>query len=270
MIKVSGAPFEISSLMRDYPAGSLERGLLYAMSEGKDEHKYNSVDALKFDLHLRGEVVKAAIGLYDSDFSFAVFSKSRCNHAYWNRTENGGFLLKDGASPSNAIRDIYTNGSKYATECATAIIIVYSKALLEVFGETLFNQQFPKIYLKDWSSEPIISDLVVERNITDHLYGDGSYFANPDHDPKAPEWQGENVIVLPNGLFYGHGIGIQTADKIIHELNRKRKEGSTHPAYLNSTVNHLDPNKLYDIYTRPVKKSPLIWKPFPPARRVRS
>ncbi len=57
----------------------------------------------------------------------------------------------------------------------------------------------------------------------DYLPGDCVYLKNPDHDLATPEWQGENAILLGNNLFYGHGIGITTAQGIIDELNSNRK-----------------------------------------------
>ena len=174
-------------------------------------------------------------------------------------------MLKDGADPSRAINDIFVNGKKYATECATAIIIVYCKAFLEVFGKTLFNQQFPRIYLKDWISEPVMKDLIIERNVSEHLYGDGCYFKNPEYNPATSEWQGENVIALPKGMFYGHGIGIESANKIIHELNNRRKAGATISAFLENTVNRAYISRLFGIYSRPDRgAASLVWKPFPP------
>ena len=58
---------------------------------------------------------------------FATFRKSKCNLDFWNRTDEGGFVLKDGVKASEAIHDIFANSPKYATECATAMMIVYIK-----------------------------------------------------------------------------------------------------------------------------------------------
>ena len=66
----------------------------------------------------------------------------------------------------------------------------------------------------------------------DYLPGDCRYFNNPDVDPLTPEWQGQNAIDLSGGMYYGHGIGIKTADKIIEILNHNRIQDSTTSAYL--------------------------------------
>ena len=68
--------------------------------------------------------MNAAHALNKSGMGFDVFHKSKCNEDYWFRTDNGGFRLKSGIKGSDAINDIYQNGRKYKTECATAMVIV--------------------------------------------------------------------------------------------------------------------------------------------------
>ena len=77
--------------------------------------------------------------------------------------------------------------------------------------------------------------------------GDRRYFDNPDVDPVTPEWQGENVIVLDNSLYYGHGIGIEDANDIIKSLNSNREHGSTQSAFLMDSASRPNFKKLYDI-----------------------
>ncbi|MEF3309356.1 hypothetical protein PV433_10630 [Paenibacillus sp. GYB004] len=47
--------------------------------------------------------------------------QQRANREYWERMSNGGFLLRRGVYPSEAILDIISNGRAYAFECATAM-----------------------------------------------------------------------------------------------------------------------------------------------------
>ena len=69
-----------------------------------------------------------------SNVQFAVFATSRGNPHYWNMTSVGGFRLWPGVKPSDAIQDIYTNSSWYAFECATAMIVIYYHAVLNLIG----------------------------------------------------------------------------------------------------------------------------------------
>ena len=265
MVIVSGQPLDISTLDQEYPEKSFEKLLLSELSESTEKYLYSSLDQLKFELQLRKEIVNAAKALSNSKFSFAVFHKSECNPEFWERTFNGGFKLKKDVKPSDAINDIFTNGDQYATECATAMIIVYYKALLTIFQEELFNKEFSDIYLMNWHSiDPLLRDVGIPKKVTDILPGDRGYFSNPDVNPKTPEWQGENVIVLPDDRYYGHGIGITTADKIINALNDNRKKDATESAQFLDTVSRPNFKKIFDVYhSASAQTAFLDWEGYP-------
>lgn len=273
MIIVSGRPFDFSELAAEYAQGSIEAELLTKLSKSEENYRYNSLDQLKFELKLRKATADAASALNNGRFAFAVFHKSKCNEAYWNRMENGGFRLKPGESPSAAINDIFTNGGKYATECATAMIIVYYKALIIVFGTRVFDKLFTDIVLMNWHSlDPLIKEVGMPVKVDEKLIGDRAYIKNPDVDPKTPEWQGENVIVLPGGLYYGHGIGITNAERIIRALNSNRKPGAKVSAYMLDAVSRPDYKKLHEAYRRNMPEQPAetarAWRaPYQDARR---
>jgi protein-glutamine gamma-glutamyltransferase len=265
MIAVSGNSFDISGLVNEYGENSVEKQLLDKMSASNEKYSYDSLEQLKFELTLRKNIVGAAVGLDRSGLSFSTFKHSVCNPVYWKRTPNGGFLLKEGANASEAINDVYINGNKYATECATAVMIIYYKALLDVYGGDLFSKQFSQIYLMDWDvTEPLLQEVNSIQPAADVLLGDRGYFNNPDFDPTSPEWQGENVIILPDSTYYGHGIGITTADEIIKDLNSRRKAYASQSAYFMNSVSRPDFKKLSDVYYNiPRQAHSLVWKPFP-------
>lgn len=241
MILIANRPFSGASLMSSYSADSVERQVLNAMRDSTAQYSYDSTQQLTFELQLRHEIVNAADLLNRSGLNFAVFQRSRCNEVYWDRTSNGGFQLKNDANPAQAIRDIYENGRKYATECATAMMIVYYKALLEVFGESQFNKLFKDIYLMNWHvTDPLLRAVGTPKPAVDKLLGDRGYFANPDVDPQTPQWQGENVIIMPGGLYYGHGVGLLTADQIIRDLNGNRVADASRSAYFTDSVGRPD------------------------------
>ena len=218
------------------------------LSLRREVYRYSLQDELKFEGDLRKSIVDAAISLNRSKLAFRTFRNARCNQYYWERTDEGGFLLKRGARPSEAIKDIYINGSEYGTECATAIVIVYYGALLNIFPEELFSKLFPQIYLMDWQYLHGNLGISTYRNVVEYLPGDCRYFKNPDVDPDTPEWQGENVIDLGNGTYYGHGLGIRNAEGFIQALNTHRKHGSEVSAYLMDSVNRLNFKRLANIY----------------------
>ena len=271
MIIVKGTKLDPAELKNAYADKSVQMQLLSKMSESMSSYQYDNLGRLEFELTLRNEIVNASYALNKSRLNFAGFHDTRCNDEYWQRTANGGFSLKAGANPAKAINDIYESGEKYATECATAMMIVYYKALVEVFGEARFNKIFSKIYLMNWEvREPLLKGVGSPKKASDILLGDRGYFANPDVNPQTPQWQGENVIVLPNYLYYGHGIGLTSADKIIKALNSNRKRGAANSAYFMDAVGRPDFKALSKIYDSKAEEaaavsdmSTLVWKPFP-------
>ena len=222
---------------------------------------------IDFENALRQAVCDTALRLNKSGLRFAVFAKTECNDTFWYRTNNGGWKLNPSANPANAIRDIFQNGWRYATECATAMVIVYYKALLEVYGDELFNKTFNSIYLMDWDvRDPLLSKVGYMEKVEESgsfLAGDRVYFANPDHDPALPQWQGENTIKLQDGSYYGHGIGIASAEHIINSLNSRRGNDNPRSAYLLNSVGRPDFKKLADIMS--TENEVTVWKVFPNA-----
>lgn len=245
MIKISGTPVTLESIINLYSENSIEKKSITKLIESSAVYEYNSLEQLKFEMNMRVNIIKAAKDLYKSRMAFRVFRYSICNENYWNRTYDGGFEIKAGIKASDGIRDIFINGSKYGTECATAIVIIYYKALVDIYPEELFNQMFSKIKLMNWHYD---RDLGVDyyKNITDYLPGDCRYFKNPDVDPKTPQWQGENTIDLGDGTYYGHGIGIKNPEGIIRTLNSKRKDGATMEAFLLDSATRPDFKYLSD------------------------
>lgn len=244
MIRIAGktvSPSEISGV----PAGGTASAVLDAMSASSTAYSFDSESQLRFELNLRSELVDASKRLAHSGLHFAVFRDSTCNPEYWDRMPNGGFRLKKGVSPSAAIQDIFRNGQKYGTECATGMMIVLYGALVKVYGEGQFDRLFPKIELMNWRRlDPRLQGFGYLEDSPDYFPGDRRYFSNPDVDPLVPMWQGENVVQLGGGLFYGHGVGINNEEAIIRNLNGNRSPGSDKPAYLMEGAGRPDFKKL--------------------------
>ncbi|MCL2071932.1 MAG: hypothetical protein FWH07_06850 [Oscillospiraceae bacterium] len=149
----------------------------------------------EFENQLRQAICNAALELSESGMAFAVFAATKCNEGYWRRTSNGGWSLKSGVNQADAVRDIFENGWQYATECATAMAIVYYKAVLEVYGDTLFNKTFRGIYLMDWDiREPLLSKTGQMQNVPELIAGDRGYFANPDYKGYALHFAGHSQV----------------------------------------------------------------------------
>lgn len=246
MIKIAGKAADMQEIGRDLPLGGMERMIAQSIWEAEESLEYSSIDELRFEVQLRKATIEAAVELNSSGMGFAIFEKSRCNTDYWKRISNGGFVLKNNVRPSDAVRDIYKNGSLYATECATAIMIVFYKAVLTLYPDALYDKVFSEITLMNWHNiDPVFGSIGLMKNTKDFLPGDRGYFINPDVDPLTPHWQGENVIILGGGSYYGHGIGIKNAEAIIEALNRNRARDSSKSAYMLKKVGRVSYRKLF-------------------------
>jgi len=247
MIKIAGIQTSSDKIVLTAPNDAVLKEIVNTLSNSTNAYDYSSMEELQFELKLRRSLVTYADKLARGYFSFEVFTKSKCNPAFWDRTGEGGFQLKSGVLPSAAIRDIFENTPKYATECSTAMVIIYLRSLLDVMTEEQFNKLYSDIYLMNW--QHLDSDLILidVDQTPDKIPGDAGYFKNPDVNPLTPEWQGENVFYLGNDMYYGHGVGIKTPDQIIKDLNKNRIKDSNTPAYLMDFARRPDFKTLFQL-----------------------
>lgn len=205
----------------------LQKEIYIEMEKSSERFVYLTAEELRFELLLRENIIKAALDLNESEAVFTSFEYSIFNPAYWVRGSNG-YLLRPDVLPSKAIRDIFINGSKYGFECSTAMVIIFYKAVLESIRESAFNHLFNNLLVWNWSYDPDLD--IITRRGNQFIPGDVIYFNNPDY--KDPLWRGENAVVLGGNKYFGHGIGIKTAEEMIAALNTLRIEGSTRSAHI--------------------------------------
>lgn len=195
---------------------------------------------MDFENALRSNITAAARSMNKGGTRFATFRTSFCNPKLWILTNKGGFRLRSEVSPARGIDDIFSNGEKYGFECAVAIVILFYKGVLDTIGADKFNELFANLLLYSWDAD---SDLGITSARVNPAYarpGDCLYFKNPDVNPEKTEWQGENVILLEDGRYYGHGLGIRDADGMIAALNKHRKKDATESAFLDDTIAYPD------------------------------
>ncbi|PLT35282.1 protein-glutamine gamma-glutamyltransferase [Bacillus sp. V5-8f] len=229
MIKINQQLVDAKQIQLGFSSGRAAEILLF-MGRYRNVYEFDSIEELEFEVETRLRIMEAAFKLHKSGAQFTTFDYSKCNPQFWRLTSEGAFILQPFALPHTAIEDIYINGKLYAFECATAMVIIFYKAVLDLIGAKQFDRLFRGIYLFDWEYHQNLA--LRFHQGTDYLPGDCLYFKNPDHHPKTPQWQGENAIMLGENLFYGHGIGITTKEGIIQVLNTKRKPNPVQSAYL--------------------------------------
>lgn len=230
MIWIAGRQVNPSMLAAEWGLNDVQHETVQRMAASREIFEYPSADVLRFELKLRDHLVQSSRALYMSGIAFSDFENSRSNPRYWEQTELGGFRLRPGVPPSEGIKDIFQNGRLYATECATAMVIILYHAVMQSIRLADFERLFADIVLYDWRYDKDLDLRTLPTNTI--LPGDIVYFANPDYDPQTPQWQGENAVYLGDGLYYGHGAGIRPASSMIPFLNEQRKRGATRSAYL--------------------------------------
>ncbi len=230
MIKIADRVIDPALIWNHGQWTHVQRETIRRMAASPTVFSFPDQGHFQFELTLRNHIVGTARALNYSGVSFATFKKSRCNEAVWHLTDYGGFRIRDHVTPADGIRDIYRNGRMYAFECATAMVILIYRAVLASIDEAAFNRLFANMLLYDWQFDQDLGLTTVEN--TPQLPGDVVYFKNPDYNRETPEWQGENAIVMGDGSYYGHGIGIVPAEEIISFLNNERGPGATRSAYL--------------------------------------
>ncbi|KRF39864.1 hypothetical protein [Paenibacillus sp. Soil787] len=224
------------------------------------EYRYDSVYTLLFELYMRTQIAESAKELSKAGVYFADFKKTLCNPTYWHLTNQGRFQLNSGFAPQDAIRDIFTNGSSYAFECSMAVVVVLYKALLESIDPRQFDILFADLLLFDWHSNSKLH--LIDRTYNEEaVIGDVLYFENPDFVPSVPWWKGENVVLIENDLFYGHGhgLGVTSGEEVIKVLNNNRMLGSTKSAFLTDRYVHPDFSYFAEFQHR-LREKPIIAK----------
>jgi protein-glutamine gamma-glutamyltransferase len=169
---------------------------------------------------------------------FALIKDHRANPAFFAVGDGGVFTLKQGVEPADAVRDIFASPGKYGFECATAMVIVYYKAMLDLLGDEDFNRICGDLRIGPWAQEGDLASVkrsggsgtepASAASIAALKPGEYRYIRNWDVSAKgkAAGWQGENVIYLGQGKYYGHPFGVASAETIISHLNTHRVDRS--------------------------------------------
>jgi protein-glutamine gamma-glutamyltransferase len=210
------------------------------------------------DLVFRHNVVEAAFALAQSGATFSGSHRTdKVNKKLWTMGYGGRMqvrkFLPEGkfGKPSEALNDIFKNGSQYAFECATAMMVIYHKAILDHVGADAFDQMFTEprnLAFFRWSIEDDdYSDIKKLKMKPMPLHpGSHYYFKNPDASAENSAFGGENVIYLGDGKYYAHGIHgadgtyIVTEQEITHTLAALRRRGATEKPYRVDMEMHLD------------------------------
>lgn len=177
-----------------------------------------------------------------------------CNKKFWWMGFGGRLGVRADVKPSDAINDVFKNGSMYGMECATATMIILYKAILDRVGPEDFDRSFAKLKIFRWQEED--ADFTAAKQVgklPGFLPGDHTYFKNPDASAENSSWGGENVIYLGDGMYFGHGVGLATKDEVLDCLNSLRRENATRKAFRDNFELRLDPKKIAKLDLNPAR-----------------
>lgn len=248
--------------------GKLDENDVLVYKTGGRTYRRKLHRALKNRLEIGKAVVSAAHDMAEAKHDFSLLSEQTFNKKYWmpepkygkgSKTgQRGTFTLKPGVKASDALLDIFDNPHKYEFECATAMVITYYKAMYDLLGPKDFDRKIgPQLRIGVWESEGNAQldhspgtkgkkSEIKTKTKKAVRPGDYAYIRNWDASKEGVEagWQGENVIYLGDGLYYGHPFGIASADEIVRHLDEWRKEGSSKSASLQDTHGYMSPSVL--------------------------
>jgi protein-glutamine gamma-glutamyltransferase len=255
-LEVEGETITAASAYYRKTIGKTERAIIDAMMQSKTRF-VRSEKEIDLEIRFRSNMVKAAQAINDRAPMFPErgenFIEAPGASKFWGPDEEGNFgrgLHYKGEpykhSFSEAIDELWATTSGLKCDCSAALTLVYLRALRDTLGKEEFDllwSNFQAIYKTiprvsqrggnftpgyfNVSGGPPIGGLA-DRYYTDHLPGDWSAFENKDVTPNFDwAWGAENVIVMPDDKFYGHGIGIKSREVMLDELAKRAGEKRT-------------------------------------------
>lgn len=212
-------------------------------------------EQLRDKVRIGAAMVEACEAMARAKHQFALAHDQQFDSRLWDYLGGGGFIVKDGVRPSAALNGIFENPGQYKFECLTAQIIARYKAMLDLLGPKDFDLACPGLRVGPFRFEETLAEYfrftgtgieATPARKTGLRAGDYTYFKNWDVSPDgyAAGWQGENVVALGGGKFYGHPFGIATEPEIVGFLNQHRRPGSTRSASMIEVQGRFDPKIL--------------------------
>ena len=250
--------------------GEVEGGCGHAKCDGLGSDPVEHVDALLRDSMVAGvEAVTGPSG--HPRYEFLLLTQQGAQQA-WNgacfRQDPGAprLLRQPDVEPADALDCFMDTIDQFGFECATAISVLHYMAIRDTFrdltgSDDLFNENFRDMAIGRLGMGTSRALRAGGRlwEYAEPQVGDHGYFLNPAVTPEAQAagWNGENVVYLGDGMYFGHPFGITDADTIIGHLNTQRKAGATESAYLQNLRYPLNASYFYDEIIEPYMERPL-------------
>lgn len=139
-----------------------------------------------------------------------------------------GWKVVKGKKTSEAIKSIFAATTPNFMECKSTLVVVYYKAILDTFGDEVFNKAFPNLFIS-WNDKLHLETLTLEKNpllLEEGALlleeGDWVYFeGHPGYDAvmgNSGLGRGENTIYMGNDKYSGLGCEEKTEEELKKRL----------------------------------------------------
>lgn len=205
-------------------------------------------------------VVSACLEMHQAHHEFAIAPRQKFSSEFWRRdgqlSHFATFHLKPGAKASAAMNDVFLHPDGYRFECATALVLVYYRAIQKLIGDSDFDRIMGDLKIGPWEFEADLERFLVRSGRGDQpatearsrelTFGEYTYTKN-----WAVSWwgwakgcQGQNQIRLDEDLYYAHSYELVGQGDIVARENGARVWGAKTSASMTDRQERLDPKLL--------------------------
>lgn len=127
------------------PFAAEKQQILSIMAGNQEIYSFRTSDELSFDLNLRVNIITSALELFQSGFQFRTFQQS---FATLNIGKNVSWRIRAPSkhTPFHCHTRYFQNGKLYGTECATAMIIIFTKLYYHCMRKKLSTVSLQTFY----------------------------------------------------------------------------------------------------------------------------
>lgn len=205
-------------------------------------------------------VVSACLEMHQAHHEFAIAPRQKFSSEFWRRdgqlSHFATFHLKPGAKASAAMNDVFLHPDAYRFECATALVLVYYRAIQKLIGDADFDRIMGDLKIGPWEFEADLERFLLRSGRGDQpatearaealKFGEYTYTKN-----WAVSWwgwakgcQGQNQIRLDQDLYYAHSYELVGQGDIVARENGARVFGAQTSASMTDRQERLDPKLL--------------------------
>jgi hypothetical protein len=185
-----------------YDKTKLTSEILEAMINSKRSFAIKgSGEAVLANLRLHVLAREKIVG-FAEQFKVPFGTMEKWSAEFWTRFRLD-YITK--GSPYTAVSDIFNNPKSYELMCGNAMLMVIARGVAEALGQKAFDELIDVARVGNWPLRIRKRDEGIGEE-TDWVPGDYGYIENQSEKKERGE-EGENIIYLGNGRFWGQAPG---------------------------------------------------------------